>query len=38
MNRYTKSVKVFTTQSVDLVVDVLGYFSDTSGMLGAGKP
>jgi len=37
VNRYTKSIKVFTTQSVDLVVDVLGYFSDTSGMLGAGN-
>jgi hypothetical protein len=37
VNRYTKSVKVFTTQSVDLIVDVLGYFSDTSGMLGAGN-
>ena len=37
VNRYTKSVKVFTNQSVDLVVDVLGYFSDTSGMLGAGN-
>lgn len=37
VNRYTKSVKVFTSQSVDLIVDVLGYFSDTSGMLGAGN-
>lgn len=31
VNRYTKRLKVFTSQSVDLIVDVLGYFSDTSG-------
>jgi len=35
VNRYTKRVKVFTTQTVDLVVDVLGYLSDTSGTRGA---
>ncbi|MDP2290580.1 MAG: hypothetical protein Q8M22_05285 [Actinomycetota bacterium] len=31
VNRYTKRLKVFTSQSVDLIVDVLGYYSDTSG-------
>jgi len=35
VNRYSRSVNVYTSQSVDLVVDVIGYFSDTSGNPGA---
>jgi len=31
VNRYTKTVRVYTSQSVDVIVDVLGYYSDTSG-------
>ena len=36
VNRYTKSVKVSVSQTAFVVVDVLGYFSDTSGTVGAG--
>ena len=35
VNRYNRTVNVFTSASVDLVVDVIGYFSDTSGAAGA---
>jgi hypothetical protein len=31
VNRYMKTVRVYTSQSVDVIVDVLGYYSDTSG-------
>ena len=37
VNRYSRSVTVFTTQSVDLVIDVVGYFSDTSGAAAVGN-
>jgi hypothetical protein len=36
VNRYTKSVKVSVSQVAFVIVDVLGYFSDTSGTVGAG--
>ncbi|MDO8362352.1 MAG: hypothetical protein Q7V88_05610 [Actinomycetota bacterium] len=36
VNRYTRTVKVNSTQNIDLLVDVIGYFSDTSGTIGAG--
>ncbi|MDP2291276.1 MAG: hypothetical protein Q8M22_08805, partial [Actinomycetota bacterium] len=37
VNRYTKSVRVYVSATVDVIVDVLGYFSDTSGTVGAGS-
>lgn len=36
VNRYTQSVKISVSQNVNVIVDVLGYFSDTSGTVGAG--
>lgn len=35
VSRYTKSVNVSLSTAVDVIVDVVGYFSDTSGTVGA---